>query len=214
MKKSRIELSSDAKDEKEQTRVMAEISEMIRTEHLEYRKQARDKYNHLHEKNKMRPGPVKMVAKRAMKLIDHNGKNVIDFGCGNGELSKYLKGHDMYVGIDIANELIAKIMKGKRTEKEYFLAESITNVMMPAKTHIGYCIDVLECVPDDFLQKVLLNISLNVDICIFAVDVVHREYQENVHGWNWWKKEIEVYFDEIHTTEIDNHLVLIAKSKS
>ena len=198
--------------EEKQKQVLSEVSALLRKEHLAYKNRTRDKFNDLHERG-LPEGPTKEVAKYAMKRIPHKNANVIDFGCGSGSLAKHLKKHQMYIGVDVSDELVNDLMKSK-VDSTYFLHASITQFTLPKRADIGYCINTLECIEDDFLQKALLKISEAVSVCIFCINSEDTIYTENQHKPIWWLKEIETYFDIVVTNNLNNHLVLIGKSKS
>lgn len=199
--------------EEQQKQIMNEVSAHLRKEHLNYKSRTQESWNKIHSDGFISDSPVKEIAKYAMRRIPHKGANIIDFGCGSGAIASHLRRFDMYVGVDISPKVVNTLMESPHSDKIYYLADSITTFKLPEQTDIGYCINTLECIEDDFLQKALLRISETVRQCVFSIDLTERPYHKNIQEPRWWLKEIEIYFDTFQIQNFNNHFILIGKSK-
>lgn len=201
---------------------LSEIFQELAKPHQEYKYKERLKYDELYEKRNYPPGPVQATALwAASNGIDVTDKNVVDFGCGNGTLSQMLRNYHAYIGVDISKYITEKGMRERKNDKVYFVPYSITDFKMPGRAHIGYCIDVMEHIPEEYIEKTLYSITRNVQVIVFSISTRPSTWKakdgSNLHltvkDAAWWKETISIYFDIHKESEMKDSLLLIAEIK-
>ncbi len=185
---------------------LAEVGRMFKEQHKDFKAKAQKKYETLSTKM----GPIIEVVN--WSNIDWFESMVIDFGCGNGELSQLIKPKG-YVGVDISTKKIENLLKTK-TDKTYFVCASLTEFVLPRKADFGYCINTFECLPEDYLQKAFLTVSDAVKNLVVCIDLNVKDWHETKKEHSWWMNELSYYFDigEFKLTK-DNHLFIICNQK-
>jgi SAM-dependent methyltransferase len=125
---------------------------------------------------------------------------VIDFGCGSGAASVKLADLGFHVtGIDHVD-----VRKEEGKDKYRFIQ---CNLWEPIdddlRAEYGFCVDVMEHIPEDKVGDVLENILCRVRHCFLSISFVedgfgdHPDINERLHltvkPYSWWKAKLASY---------------------
>lgn len=114
---------------------------------------------------------------------------VIDFGCGTGRAALKIqeRGNDV-IAIDFASNCLDHAARGLR-----FFSLNLSKPM-PIKAPFGFCTDVMEHIPPDEVETVILNIMDAAGTVFFQISTVPDSFGEvigdplhlSVHPHDWW----------------------------
>lgn len=116
------------------------------------------------------------------------GAKVVDFGCGTGRsLASFRDLGAAVLGVDIATNCM---------DPELTIPLCIAP-LWEAKVSgdAGYCTDVMEHIPPEFVERTLNNIMASVPKCFFRIDfdkdqcgaVIGETLHLSVHSFEWWR---------------------------
>jgi len=140
------------------------------------------------------PGEL-CVAKFLEVVQPSSGAKVIDFGCGTGRAALKLDEAGLAVMcLDFASN--ARDLEAWRLP---FRVHDLTQPV-PERGDYGYCTDVLEHIPPEYVQTVLRNIMDAVPRAFFQISTVDDVMGElvglplhlSVHPASWWLDQFEV----------------------
>jgi len=132
-------------------------------------------------------------------------QTLIDWGCGTGRASWDLACRGLNVtAVDFAKNCLDSEIAEKDSDSFRFLLQDITKPLdIEQPSFYGYCVDVLEHVPEEDIDNVLdliLFTSKNVYFNISCIEDNHGERKEiegeephplhcTVYGYAWWLKK-------------------------
>lgn len=155
----------------------------------------KEKYNDVYKKGKdnFHSVVLKDIYDEVFSFIqdDVSGKNVLDLGCGDGEITeKYLKGASHVVGIDYSKEAI-KIAKNKFIVNANFDCISFIDYLnlKDFKYDIVVCIGVIEHCDDPEIIFQIANKVLRKN----GLLILEHPHFENLRGVIW--KCLEIFCD-------------------
>jgi hypothetical protein len=151
--------------------------------------------------------PGEVIAQAAIEVCDiRPGSKVVDFGCGTGRAMRYfVLNNFMAQGVDIANNCF---------DAEINLPLTIAPLwdMPPAGVYgdWGYCTDVMEHIPPQYVRRSLQNISRCVPRAFFQI--AHFNDGEWVEGTgalhltvaspDWWRGVLKEFFPVVNDVTI------------
>lgn len=119
---------------------------------------------------------------------------VIDFGCGTGRAGKELLSRGVEVlMVDIADNCLDEDIKNKLSERFRFKQVCLWD-SFDFKAEYGFCCDVLEHIPEQYVDDVLRNIfnacSKGIYLRIYLHEDNGKFIDEPLHltvkPWRWW----------------------------
>lgn len=132
-----------------------------------------------------------------LKIAAPEDVTIIDFGCGTGRAA--LKIRDAtgcpVIGMDFTDN--SRDMEASTLP---FVQHDLTEPI-PIKAGIGYCSDVMEHIPPQYVQIVIQNIMESVPLCFFQIatfpdiqgeKVIGSPFHLSVHPFDWWKLALEI----------------------
>jgi len=146
------------------------------------------------------------------------GAEVIDFGAGTGRgaaILSQLGGADVHM-LDFAeNCLDAEVRALVRGGHMQFTCHDLTKPS-PVQAEYGYCTDVMEHLPPDQVDQVLVNIlqaAQHVFFQISCVDdkmgaLIGHPLHLTVQPYEWWHKKLQALDCVIHWSRNDEHQAL------
>lgn len=147
-------------------------------------------------------GPVKSTLKWGIpRTILSNDLKIIDLGCGHGTAREMFKTYSEYVGIDIAAQHIIDMQK-KAGPNDIFILGNIYDLAYEDKYFdIGLCIDVLEHIPQEFVEKAVSEITRickNLIVSISTIPSKNLDFEGgNLHLTQcvpiWWREIFEKF---------------------
>lgn len=219
--------------------MIANVPRPISEEHLQLTAQERSKYERVWQENVYREqSPAWRVRHElfdALGIKDffsvaHIGKYIIDIGCGTAKLAEHL----WTIGYNVTAVDIAHNAMGEPDAFEAGVRDGFTFVVSPIhdlrlpRHDAGYCVDVMEHIPQPLVGRTLKAISQICDKVYFRIALFPDEYgqtlglstlHQTVMPWQWWISELGEYFGiAMSYTEVDPHhganvLVVITRSK-
>jgi 2-polyprenyl-3-methyl-5-hydroxy-6-metoxy-1,4-benzoquinol methylase len=125
-----------------------------------------DKYDRMHQVPGYSEGPGLSYVVKALNYIP-SGASIIDFGCGTGDAAcKFASlGHDVQL-VDIS---IHGLTKFYGLKDKFFQASlhELPDELRPAEW--GFCTDVMEHLPQEWVRPALRQISGKVKNCFFTI---------------------------------------------
>ena len=103
-------------------------------------------------------------------IQEHKVKTINDFGCGDGNQIKDLRGFDTYKGYDISNEAVSKCSNKYENNPKYNFYSEYKNW---AKADLSMSLDVLYHIMEDDLWLLYINDLFNFSnklVLIYSVD--------------------------------------------
>lgn len=140
------------------------------------------------------------------------GAEVIDFGAGTGRgaLALALLGLNVHA-IDFANNCLdAKVLDVIRS-REIMLSFLVHDLNRPLPFHVvyGYCTDVMEHVPPEEVDRVLVNILAAAQFVFFQIScdedscgaLIDQPLHLSVHDYAWWRAKFEALEVKVISSE-------------
>lgn len=159
----------------------------------------RDKYEKMYRIPGYDTGPGRSYVPKALRYINH-GSSVIDFGCGSGDAANLLAsmGHDVQL-VDITVSVRPKY------DLHFFQASlhDLPDELRPADW--GFCTDVMEHLPTEWIGQALRCMSSKVRNCFFSIsgnpDGWGQHIGERLHltvkPAEWWIQEISNFWRSV-----------------
>ena len=155
------------------------------------------KYDKMHGIPGYSPGPGISHVSTALKYM--SGSSVIDFGCGTGDAAAAFQKEGYRVtGVDISS-------KGLRHDIDFVEASlaDLPDVLIPAEW--GFCCDVMEHLPPEWIEAALREIAGKVQNCFFSISGVPdswgKKIGETLHltvmPCSWWVEQIKKAFEDV-----------------
>jgi len=151
----------------------------------------RDKYTRMWQIDAYRTySPGEVAAPTFLGLVKVEGKGpVIDFGCGTGRGGLALA----KAGLDV---MLTDFVSGCRDQEALvlpFIEWDLTRPC-PLRAPYGYCCDVMEHIPPDDVEKVILHIMRSAETVFFQISttrdsfgaVIGQQLHLSVHPHDWW----------------------------
>lgn len=158
------------------------------------------------DKNESPVGPLvkKAVAQlRRPAMGAPRGLSIADFGCGRGAaLQEFDDNGFLPLGIDIASNAL-----DERAAAHFpFLRACLWNLPDCLKFDYGYCVDVLEILPEKKIDDALMDMAVYVTHGIFfQMELVGpHTYGKNAE---WWGDTLAVRFDQVVKVEENEKVV-------
>jgi len=177
----------------------------------------REKYERMHKVPDYSPGPGAAHAGAFMACYLKGGETVIDFGCGTGDaaLLMYEKGHDVYL-VDIASNCLRDSVRREIGSRFFVSALHELPEDLPARDW-GFCSDVMEHLPPEWVAPSLAAMRSKVRNCFFAIsghpDAWGRHIGEvlhlSVHPRPWWVREIGRHWQTVEEINESNSTYLL-----
>lgn len=115
------------------------------------------------------------------------GKKVVDFGCGTGlSLAAFRDRGATVLGVDIAANCLNPDV-------------AVPLCIAPAweakvSGDAGFCTDVMEHIPPEYVERTISNIMASVPVCFFRIDFdrdlcgafIGETLHLSVHSFDWW----------------------------
>lgn len=176
-------------------------------------KQERRKYNRMFDYPGYRTwtGPERITS-FVKHCLGNGPKKVIDFGCGTGinALLLHKAGHDVWMVDIVDNSLLpdARSVLGHRL----IIAPLHRMPKELPDADFGFCGDVMEHLPEEWVSKSLAAIKKKVPVCFFLIcgiaDVWGAKINERLHltvkPREWWRAEIKKHWTEVNDIAGDN----------
>lgn len=146
------------------------------------------------------------------------GAQVIDFGAGTGRgaaIISQLAGADVCMLDFAANCLDAEVRAGLDDKRLRFIQHDLTKPS-PVQAEYGYCTDVMEHLPPEQVDRVLVNILQAAQHVFFQISCVDDKLGSlighplhlTVQPYAWWHKKLQALDCTIHWSRDDGHQVL------
>ncbi len=103
---------------------------------------------------------------------EQNNMDILDLGCGTGEISNYLSKFGKVIGVDFSENSINIARENYKHIK--FLLGDITQINLNKKFDYIYCIGVLHHIPE--VKKALINIKKHSKKTTIIVLAVYNKY--------------------------------------
>lgn len=156
------------------------------------------KYDAIHSVPGYSPGPGIAHVRTARNYIKP-GETIIDFGCGTGDAAQAFidLGHDIQA-VDISRV-------GLRHDIPFFQA-SLTDLPTDLKpADWGFCCDVMEHLPTEWVDDALTQISGKVRDCFFSIsgqpDSWGKKIGQTLHltvrPYVWWLDKLHVHWPDV-----------------
>lgn len=155
----------------------------------------------------------KLVDDAIAKLGMQSGQSVIDFGCGTGRAANALQSRGLKVtAVDHAANCLDKGMQLD------FIQASLWSPLELAADY-GYCTDVMEHIPSEFVHSVLENIRRCTQAAYFQIatrpDVMGKLVGEKLHltvqGMDWWRDTLLTHWDDVEVSESNGSFVAVCR---
>ena len=168
--------------------------------------QERVKYERMHAVPGYSPGPgLGHVHKLIARLKE--GDSIIDFGCGTGDAAMKMHelGFQVYL-VDIAHNAIRQGVKEALRDRIFITALHALPAALPRCTW-GFCTDVMEHLPEAWVQLSLKAMREKVDNVFFTIsgtpDGWGKKIGEVLHltvkSREWWMEEIKKHFKTVES---------------
>ncbi len=149
----------------------------------------RDKYRLMWQMDSYRVlSPGECVVSLFLEMVKPEGL-IIDFGCGTGRASTALDklGHKVLL-VDFADNC-----RDDEALSLPFLEWDLTRPL-PPRANYGICCDVMEHIPPEDVEKVILNIMASAETVFFQISTVPDAFGKligqplhlSVHDHDWW----------------------------
>lgn len=161
-----------------------------------------EKYDKMHQVPGYSEGPGLSYVDLALKYIP-KGVSIIDFGCGTGDAAKKFEtlGHDVQV-VDISD----RCLRACHGLNHVFFLASLHNLpleLFPAEW--GFCTDVMEHLPEQWVDQALLGIAGKVRSCFFTISGhpdgwgkhIGQKLHLTVAPAEWWIDMIRKHFASV-----------------
>lgn len=143
---------------------------------------------------------------------------VIDFGCGTGRggLMIGLMGGMRVTLMDFAANCLDKEVQdavAAQGDRLTFIEHNLFK-LIPAHAMYGYCVDVMECIPEDKIPRVLANILLCAQHVFFKINTKPGDMRRTVKSYDWWAKKFRDQSCVFHWThnEDDEYCIFYVSS--
>jgi SAM-dependent methyltransferase len=174
--------------------------------------QEKAKYDRIHSVPGYSPGPGISRVRNAVPYMPP-GCSVIDFGTGTGDAAQEFINKGFKVcAVDISS-------KGLRHELKFFQSSlhKLPRTLPPSDW--GFCCDVMEHLPTEWVPVALKEMAGKVDNCYFSIctmpDGWGRKIGEVLHltvkPGAWWLNEISDYWKDVLMIEGSYSSEIIAK---
>ncbi|MFA5379755.1 MAG: methyltransferase domain-containing protein [Dehalococcoidia bacterium] len=174
--------------------------------------QEKAKYDRIHSVPGYSPGPGISRVRNAVPYMPP-GCSVIDFGTGTGDAAQNFmdQGFKVYA-VDISD-------KGLRHEVKLFKASLHLLPKNLPRADWGFCVDVMEHLPTEWVQEALQQMSRKVGNCYFSISTVPdswgKKINETLHltvkPGEWWVKRVCEYWSDVLMTEGSSSCEIIAR---
>lgn len=164
----------------------------------------KEKYDTMHRVPGYSPGPGIAHVRTARRYMNP-GDSVIDFGCGTGDAAQAFldSGHDIQA-VDISDQGL------RHTLRDRFYQTSLIDLpelLRPAKW--GFCCDVLEHLPTEWVDRSLLEMSRKVENCFFSIcgktdswgERIGKVLHLTVKPVEWWGGRLRGYWTDVNLIE-------------
>lgn len=145
------------------------------------------------------PGPGCALVNNALHWVKND--SVIDFGCGTGDAAQVFKesGNDVYC-VDISKN-------GLKHDFGDRFFQSALHELPPQLPNAkwGFCCDVMEHLPEEWIDGALQAMARKVENCYFTISGVPDTWGERagtvlhltVKPAVWWEKKLKTYWDRV-----------------
>lgn len=123
-------------------------------------------------------------------LKDHVVRNIIDFGCGNGDILYGLKAHGMLVqGVECTE---AARQGSMLLDEELLIHDLSKPLTLPRKYHLGICMEVAEHLPEKSADILLDTLTKHCGIILFGAAPPGQlgGGHINMKPMRWWESRI------------------------
>ncbi len=141
------------------------------------------------------------------------GAEVIDFGCGTGRGAALIAqaGQANVLMLDFAENCLDEAVRAQLDDKRLRFVRHDLTKPSPFQAEYGYCTDVMEHLPTDQVDRVLVNIlqaARHVFLQIACVDdtmgsLIGQPLHLTVRPYEWWHKKLQSLDCVIHWSRDD-----------
>ncbi|KKL15753.1 hypothetical protein LCGC14_2502440 [marine sediment metagenome] len=124
------------------------------------------------------------------EIFPENFRTALDIGCGLGYLMAAWneEGYDAW-GIDIAANCLASDISARWGKR--FIVENLWEMELGVHFDLGICADVMEHIPEEFIERTLKNIARHCNETIFSIaNFSSNSLGHNLHltqkPLDWW----------------------------
>lgn len=158
----------------------------------------------------------KLVNKAISSMGMRYGSSVLDLGCGTGRAAQQFKDLGFFViGVDFAANCLDD-------DIDIIFRQVCLWEPFDLPSDYGFCTDVMEHIPTDYVGDVLENIYLNVtEGCFFQIatrkDGMGRLIGQPLHltvkSSDWWEKALKRHFPKVNVLEAtpNNFIAVVEK---
>lgn len=141
------------------------------------------------------------------------GSEVIDFGAGTGRgaLMLALLGGCKVHMLDFAENCLDEDVRSALTTQAHALKFTLHDLYKPAPVAApyGYCTDVMEHIPPEYVDTVLFNVLKAAQHCFFQIScaddqcgaLIGEPLHLSVHPYDWWHKKFQELGCVIHFSQ-------------
>lgn len=159
---------------------------------------------------KVSPGEI-LVENAISEMCMPEGASLVDFGCGTGRAAQYFKDLGFYViGVDFASNCLDP-------DVDIIFRQKCIWEPMGLKSDYGFCTDVMEHIPPEYVDQTLSQISNTVrHHCYFQIacrkDGYGRLIGEPLHltvrTAKWWENTLSEHFTSVRVCKADNSKII------
>jgi len=136
-----------------------------------------------------------VLASWSNRRITLKNPSVIDYGCGRGQLRKFVP-FRTYDGVDLASSQVAR-----NTGSANISYHHGTIHECDCMAEVGYCIDVMEHVPEEFVDRTLMTMVACTDTLILSIScgpancksVEGEQLHCTVRTPEWWVDKLKQF---------------------
>lgn len=144
------------------------------------------------------------------------GSEVIDFGAGTGRGALMLAIMGMKVHmLDFADNCLDEEVRQCLTTQAHVLSFGVHDLTKPIQdsAEYGYCTDVMEHIPPEYVPRVLVNILRSARHVFFQISctedhcgaLINEPLHLSVHPYSWWHQMFQELGCAIHWSEDLGH---------
>jgi 2-polyprenyl-3-methyl-5-hydroxy-6-metoxy-1,4-benzoquinol methylase len=167
----------------------------------------RQKYEKIYTTEEYRRGPFPGLQYGLMFLVRYLSgyKSMIDFGCGSGDAAVLFArlGYDVFL-IDIAENCLNEEAQGALACRFWVAA---LHELPPDVPHVdwGYCTDVMEHLPEEWVAPSLAAIKSRTDRIFFSISgepdgwgaLIEERLHLTIQPVDWWAGEIRKHWRKV-----------------
>jgi len=147
------------------------------------------------------------------------GETIIDFGCGTGDAARKFadKGHLVMV-VDIVRDALRP---EHGLDDRFFLASLHELPANLPRADWGFCSDVMEHLPEKWVDSALAGIRKKVDKCFFSISgnpdgwgaLIGEKLHLTVKPFAWWEEKIKKYWPVVDRLNTEDTVFIMIASK-